>query len=121
MARATLDDRLEHILEAVVRIETLTAGKTIEDYTADWVMRDAVERNLERLCEASRHVPDTLKEDHPGIRWRMVADLGNVLRHAYDQILDRRIWEIVTNDMPPLKAAIEAMLQTTRKGGLDRD
>jgi uncharacterized protein with HEPN domain len=111
MARATRLDRLEHILEAVTRIETLAAGKSFEEYTADWVIRDAVERNLERLCEASRHIPDDLKARHPGIRWRLVADLGNVLRHAYDQILDRRIWDVVTNDLMPLKAAVETMLR----------
>jgi uncharacterized protein with HEPN domain len=114
MASATLVDRLNHIFEAVSRIETLTAGKSFDDYTADWVMRDVVERNLERLCEASRHIPDDLKARHAGIRWRLVADLGNVLRHAYDQVLDERIWDIVSNDLAPLKAAIEAILREAK-------
>ncbi len=52
----------------------------------------AVERYLERLSEASRHVPETLKQKHPNIDWRAIADIGNVLRHAYDTIADRRIW-----------------------------
>jgi uncharacterized protein with HEPN domain len=54
MARATLLDRLEHILEAVTRIEALTAGKAFDDDTADWVMRDAVERIAVRACVAAR-------------------------------------------------------------------
>jgi uncharacterized protein with HEPN domain len=111
MARATLAERLEHVVEAVARIEALTDGKSFDDYLADWVMRDAIERNLERLCEASRHIPDALKTRHPDIRWRMVADLGNVLRHAYDAIVDERIWDIVSNELAPLKAAVEAMLR----------
>jgi uncharacterized protein with HEPN domain len=115
MARARLVDRLDHIVEAVARIETLTAGKSFDDYTVDWMMRDAVERNFERLCEASRHIPDDLKARHAGIRWGLVADLGNVLRHAYDQVLDERIWNIVTNDLPPLKAALDAMLREAKK------
>jgi len=115
MARATLVDRLEHVLEAVARIETLTVGKSFDDYTADWVMRDAVERNLERLCEASRHIPDDLRTRHAGIRWRLVADLGNVLRHAYDQVLDEHIWDIASNHLPPLKTAVEAMLREEAK------
>jgi uncharacterized protein with HEPN domain len=120
MARATLADRLDHILEAVTRIETLTAGKSFEDYTADWVMRDAVERNLERLCEASRHIPNDLKTRHAGIRWRLVADLGNVLRHGYDEIVDERMWDIVTNDLTPLKVAIGAMLRAANEAGPDQ-
>ena len=69
-----------------------------------------MERYLERLSEASRHVPQELKEKHPEVDWRGVADIGNVLRHAYDQVSDRRIWDTMTDDLPLLKAAIEAMI-----------
>jgi uncharacterized protein with HEPN domain len=120
MPRAPVSDRLQHILDALARIEALTAGKSFGDYAADWVVRDAVERNLERLCEASRHISDDLKARHADIRWRLVADLGNVLRHAYDAIVDERIWDIVTNDLPPLKAAIEAMLRDAENAGSDQ-
>jgi uncharacterized protein with HEPN domain len=75
------------------------------------VTRDVVERNLERISEASRHIPTDLKARHPNVGWRLVADLGNVLRHAYDQVIDGRIWQIVTSDLAPLKAPVEAMLQ----------
>jgi hypothetical protein len=30
------------------------------------------------------HIPQELKEKHPEIDWRGFADIGNVLRHAYD-------------------------------------
>lgn len=51
-----------------------------------------------------------MKDEHPDIDWRGVADLGNVLRHAYDQVSDRRILQTVAEDLPALKAVIEAML-----------
>ena len=120
MARAALADRLDHIVEAVAQIEAQTAGKSFDDYRADWVTRDVVERNLERLSEASRHIPDDLKTHYAGIRWRLIADLGNVLRHAYDQIVDERIWDIVTNDLGPLKAALEEMLHEADTDKPDR-
>jgi uncharacterized protein with HEPN domain len=58
------------MLDAIARIETLTVGKTFEDYAADWVTRDAALRNLERVSEASRHIPSELKAEHKGIPWR---------------------------------------------------
>jgi uncharacterized protein with HEPN domain len=64
MPRAPVADRLRHMLDAIARIETLTVGKSFEDSAADWVTRDAVERNLERLSEAWRHVPSDLKAAH---------------------------------------------------------
>jgi uncharacterized protein with HEPN domain len=120
MARAPLAGRLRHILEAVARIEAQTAGKSWDAYLADWVTRDVVERNLERISEASRHIPENLKARHPSIGWRLVADLGNVLRHAYDQVVDERIWQIVSQDLAPLKAAVETMLRTAEKNTPDR-
>ena len=53
--------------------------------------------------------PDAAKARHPDVDWRGVADVGNVLRHAYEQVVDRGIWEIVTADLAPLKLAIEKM------------
>jgi uncharacterized protein with HEPN domain len=106
------------MLEAANAIERLAAGKTVESYGDDPDLAAALERTLERLSEASRHIPSELKEKHARIDWRGVADVGNVLRHVYDQISDRRIWETVTHDVPPLKAAIEAMLaEVLRKDG----
>jgi uncharacterized protein with HEPN domain len=120
MARAPVADRLRHILDAIARIETLTAGKAFEDYAADWVTRDAVERNLERVSEASRHIPSEIKARHKDIAWRAVAGLGNVLRHDYPRVKDPRVWQIVSNDLSPLKAAVAAMLRETEKPGRDR-
>jgi uncharacterized protein with HEPN domain len=86
MTRALRAERLRHILDAIARVETLTAGKDLKAYLADWMMRDAVERNLERVSEASRHIPAALKAHHPSIRWRAIAGLGNVLRHDYPKV-----------------------------------
>jgi uncharacterized protein with HEPN domain len=74
-------------------------------------MRLAVERCLEIVSEASRFVPEELKSGYPNLPWRGIADFGNLLRHGYDGIDDRRVWAIVEQDLAPLKAAIEQMLQ----------
>ena len=117
MDRRRLAARLRHILEAVAAIERYTAGKSFDAYAADRMLRDAVERNLERLSEASRLIPEVLKDKHGAVNWPGVAALGNVLRHEYDQVLDELTWQIVTDDLAPLKAAIEAM---AREAGEER-
>lgn len=111
MAEHRVYHRLEDMLTAAVAIERITTGMTLDDYAADADIAASVERYLERLSEASRHVPDRLKLNHPTVDWRGVADIGNVLRHAYDQIIDHRIWQIVSTDLTPLKEAVEAMIR----------
>jgi uncharacterized protein with HEPN domain len=110
MSKAAVADRLRHIQDAIAKVQALTAHNDFSAYRADWVVRDAVERNLERLSEASRHIPASLKARHGGIRWRAIAGLGNVLRHEYPTVVDERIWEIVTDDLASLKHAVDRML-----------
>lgn len=63
-------------------------------FDADRRTRDAVERCLERLSEAATKLGEAADELAPGPPWKAVRALGNVFRHAYDQVDPARIWEI---------------------------
>jgi uncharacterized protein with HEPN domain len=117
MTGSELISRLQDILEAIAAIAEYTAGKTFEDYAAARMLRDAVERNLERISEASRHIPMNLKARHPEIPWQKVAGIGNILRHAYPIVDDNLVWEVVVRDLPPLRAAAEQLLRNAEPKG----
>lgn len=107
----TLADRVSHILEAILAIEKALAGKSRETYAADLLLRLAVERLLEIICEASRHVPDSVKAKEPAIAWPKMIDFGNRLRHAYHRVDPDTVWAVVQNDLPPLKAFVERVIR----------
>jgi len=109
--------RLHDILEATEAIERYVVGKDLSAYRRDVMLRDAVERNLERLSEAARQLSPSLKRLRPETPWRDIADLGNVLRHAYDRVDERIVWETLKKDLPPLKAAVEALIRHIEKEG----
>lgn len=44
--------------------------------------------------------------------WHRIRDLGNLLRPAYDKVDLEIIWQTVTNDLPPLRAAVLRSLAT---------
>lgn len=102
---------LEQMLEAIVDIEQITAGRDFEAYAADRPTRRAVERCIEIISEASRRVPPHLKDHHPEIPWPKIAGIGNVLRHDYDVVNDATIWHAATVDLLPLKEAVAALLR----------
>ena len=106
--------RMEHILEAVGDIESFIAGKSYQEFLGSLLLRRAVERSVEIISEASRYIPDAMKERHTEIPWRKVAAVGNVLRHGYEGVDEREIWRIVQRDLPRLKAVIEEMYGETR-------
>jgi len=51
-------------------------------FAADRFRQLGIERCLEIISEASRHIPDDAKARHPEIPWRRVADIGNRIRHS---------------------------------------
>ena len=117
MADPRTTDRLGHILAAITAIGDYTAGKTFTDFQSDQLLIDAVERNIERLSEASRLLAEEMKAGYPDIPWREIAGIGSVLRHAYDRVAPKRIWQIVTDDLAPLKEAVEAMIDALERDG----
>jgi uncharacterized protein with HEPN domain len=103
--------RLDDILSAIEPLEILCSGQTAESLSSDWVRARALERGLEIISEASRHVPIELKATAPHIPWRQVADIGNILRHAYERVDMALLLAVVTRDLPPLRQAIASMIQ----------
>jgi uncharacterized protein with HEPN domain len=111
--------RLEHMLEAIREIENFASGKTLQDYLSQGWLRFATPRGIEIVSEASRRIPADLKAKYSDVPWADIAGIGNILRHGYDSLDHAVIWGVVENDLPPLKAAVEAMLQEL--GGKDPD
>jgi uncharacterized protein with HEPN domain len=104
--------RLNDIIDAIDQIHALLRNKTYKDLTTDKVAKAAFERFLEILSEASRHIPESLKETRPDIPWRRVSDIGNHLRHAYDRVDSEILWEVYSNgDLAALREAVTDFLK----------
>jgi uncharacterized protein with HEPN domain len=100
---------LRAILDAIDGIERAMADKTLEDYSADWLLKHGVERAIEIISEAARRIPPELQHERSEIPWRKVMAIGNILRHDYNHIVDRVIYEVVARDLAPPKAAVAAI------------
>ena len=101
--------RIHDMLESIRGIEKAISGKSYRDYQRSWVLRSAVERGIEIISEASRHLNRELKSRYKDVRWRDIAGIGNVLRHEYQRIDDQIVWKALKDDLPPLKEALLAM------------
>ena len=111
MAYVDLLSRLEDILEAIDEAQRFTAGMRFEDYLANPLVRRGVERCIEIVSEASRHIPAKRKAAHPEVPWRNIADIGNVLRHGYRLIDHDLIWAVVREHLPALRVVVETIRQ----------
>lgn len=107
----TVDDRLRDVLEAILQIDAMLAGFTLEQFAADNLRRMATERYLEIVCEAARKLPDEVKQLAPDIDWRKMNDFANLLRHAYHATKVEIVWDIIRNHLPPLRAFVEEQIR----------
>jgi uncharacterized protein with HEPN domain len=108
--------RLHDLAQAIRWIERDTAGHTFESFHRDRRLRQLLERNVEIISEASRHVPERLKAKHPQVPWKSIAGIGNVIRHEYDRVAPRVLWDVVQKDLRPLKKAVRALIREVENG-----
>jgi uncharacterized protein with HEPN domain len=101
---------LADILENLERIEGYVAGLDREAFGGDTLRRDAVERCLERICEAAFRLGEKAAELAPSQPWGDIRGMGNRLRHAYDRIDLDVLWNTVRDRLPSLKADVERVL-----------
>lgn len=104
---ASIIIQMRHQIDA---IQGWTSGRTFEDFTGDMLLRNAIERSLEIISEASRRIPKGEKAKHKQIPWDDVADIGNYLRHQYHDLNDQILWNVTQGRyLDDLKTAIDAM------------
>jgi uncharacterized protein with HEPN domain len=107
-------DCLADIVDNIVRIEGYIAGYSQLQLASDELRRDAVERCLERICEAAYRLGEAAGILMPAQPWQDIRGMGNRLRHAYDQIDFTIVWNVVERRLPSLKADAELALERLR-------
>ena len=102
---------LQHILQAIARIETYTAlGR--ESFDHNTMAQDAILRNFEIIGEAAKRISPDTRAKAPEVPWRAVAGFRDVLIHDYDTINLNEVWLVVTDNLPVLKAAALRLLHS---------
>src|SRR5258708_38205787 len=101
--------RIHDMPESIRGIEKAIAGKTFRDYERSWVLRSALERGVEGISEASRHLGREFKSQHKDVRWKDIAGIGNILRHEYQPVDSQIIWNGLKAELRGFTIAMLAM------------
>jgi len=104
-----INDYLNHIVEAIERINRYVEGMNEEDFSSDEKTQDAVIRNFEIIGEASRNIecyhPDFASE-HSEIPWVIAYEMRNTLAHGYFMVDMEIVWNTIHNDLPGMAGRI---------------
>jgi uncharacterized protein with HEPN domain len=108
-------DSLADIIENAERIESYLASLDRSAFASNGLVRDAIERCLERVCEAAYRLGDRAAELMPDQPWGDIRGIGNRLRHAYDRVNLDVLWNAVCHDLPGLAADARRALAQLRE------
>jgi uncharacterized protein with HEPN domain len=107
-------DFLHDILEAAARMRTYTEAMTYEAFLQDIKTQDAVVRNLEIIGEATKQIPDEVRQLAPHIPWKSIAGMRDKLIHQYFGVNLDIVWHVLRDDLPGLVEAVESILSEIR-------
>ena len=110
-----LVDYVQHILEAINRIQRYTDDIDEISFLNNELIQDAVIRNLEIIGEASRnisrHYPEYV-EQHANVPFSITYEMRNALAHGYFKVDMEVVWKTIERDLPELKGMIKALLKS---------
>lgn len=106
---------LSDIIENMQDAEQFVAGKTYEQFRANKMAINAVLRSLEVIGEAVKQIPQDIQSRRPSVPWRSMARMRDRVIHMYFGIDYQRVWEAVTEAIPPVRPQIQSLLDDLRK------
>jgi uncharacterized protein with HEPN domain len=102
---------IEDILESIRLIKNYVENMGFDDFKNDRKTIDAVVRNFEIIGEASRFIPDDIKEKYENVDWKGIVGLRNRIAHEYFDVSLRIVWHIVMKELPPLEDQMKEILK----------
>lgn len=109
--RLSMQQMLDHAREAV----GFARGKKREDLDTDRMLELALTRLIEVIGEAASRVSKPTRKKYQEIPWTDIVGTRNRLIHGYDVVDLNLLWETMTQDLPPLIAALQQIVEEDAK------
>ncbi len=86
-------------------------GLSASDIVHDDLRAMAILHALEYVGEAANRLSAAEQQGWPAIPWRPIIDMRYRIAHGYDSVDYERVAQTIREDLPPLIAALAAILE----------
>jgi uncharacterized protein with HEPN domain len=104
-------DFIEDILDAMDKAEIILEGVSYKQFEEDFRINFAVIRALEIIGEATKRLPESIRNQYRNIPWRGMAGMRDRIIHGYDKVDLQIVWEVVKKDIPQIKPKVLQLLK----------
>lgn len=112
MSQRSVVDYVEHIVDAIERIERYTAELSEPAFYQSEIAQDAVIRNIEIIGEACNNIAKRFPEfadAHPELPLAIAYQMRNALAHGYFEVDLETVWRTLETDLPRLLLKVRAL------------
>jgi uncharacterized protein with HEPN domain len=103
--------RLNHILAEIDGVAHALDGRTRNEIAGNYLYERMIERAVQIVSEATKHLPKDLRQRHDHVAWQDIVNIGNLLRHEYYRIDGATMSIIAFSHLPTLRPTIVAMIE----------
>ena len=89
--------RFADIAREIDLILQIAAGRSLDDIESDLIALRAIERCFQIISEAASKLGAEAERLCPNHEWRKIRGVGNVLRHAYDNVELDVLWSTISD------------------------
>lgn len=107
---------LQDMLEASRQAMAAVRGKERSHLDQEPVLTLGLTKCLEIVGEAANRLSSGLRSRSPEIPWEQIVGMRNRLVHAYFDVDREQVWRTITEDLPPLVAQVERLLEKEQGG-----
>jgi len=101
---------LKHIRDEIEFIMRESKGLNYNEFLSSETLTRAFIRSIEIIGEASKNIPDEVKEKYPNIEWKRIAGTRDVLIHRYFSVDNEILWDIISHKLPELYDVVISIL-----------
>ena len=104
-------DYLQDIFESLGKGEEFIQGLEFEEFKKDEKTIFATIRALEVIGEATKRIPNSLKNRYPDVPWQEMAGIRDKLIHDYFGVNIEVVWNTMKQDLPSLRLQIKRIIE----------
>ncbi len=101
---------LHDIIDSIEKINQYIDGMDFEGFSNKDLTFDAVIRNLEIIGEASKSIPEDIRNNYHDVPWKRMAGLRNIISHQYFGIDKEIAWKIIKDNLPEVRPMIQMII-----------